>query len=51
MRIGKLLGWRAVRRGLGSMSVAETKPHRGRLTGTRVAPGSLPDKGLEEKEW
>src|SRR6266702_7327027 len=29
MRVGKLLRWRAVRRGLGSMSVAETKPHRG----------------------
>jgi hypothetical protein len=26
MPIGKLLGWRAVRRGLGSMSVAETNP-------------------------
>src|SRR3984885_16186727 len=26
MRVGKLLRWRAVRRGLGSMSVAETKP-------------------------
>jgi hypothetical protein len=26
MSIGKLLGWRTVRRGLGSMSVAEIKP-------------------------
>ena len=45
-RIGKLLGWRAVRRGLGSMSVAEINPYRGRLTGTRVAPGS----NLEKKK-
>src|ERR1700752_367876 len=44
MPIGKLLGWRAVRRGLGSMSVAETKPHRGRLTDTRVTPGSTLEK-------
>jgi len=40
MSIGMLLGWRAVRRGLGSMSVAEIKPHRKRLTGTRLDPGS-----------
>ncbi|REZ31040.1 50S ribosomal protein L13, partial [Mycobacterium tuberculosis] len=26
MLVGKLLGWRAVRRDLGSMSVAETNP-------------------------
>jgi len=29
-------------KGLGSTSVAENHPHRRRLTGTRVAPGSNP---------
>ena len=40
MTIGKLLGWREVRRALGSMSVAENIPNRERLTGTRLDPGS-----------
>ncbi|AGZ54350.1 hypothetical protein I545_0093 [Mycobacterium kansasii 662] len=47
MAVGKLLGWRAVRRGLGSMSVAENLPpwtHQVHLTGTRVAPGSAREK-------
>jgi hypothetical protein len=34
------------------MSVAEIKPHRGRLTGTRLDPGSTASrKRLAEKEW
>ena len=45
-----LLGWRAVRRGLGSMSVAEIRPHRGRLTGTRVAPGSTPSQEARKEK-
>src|SRR3978361_2340884 len=43
MGVGKLLRWRAVRRGLGSMSVAETKPQPWTLD-RHPAPTGIPPR-------